>query len=565
MRFHAFSVFFSTFLLASFLHAQTVAMDRTSFGINDCRANNTDIVNVTITTPQQLTTSILQLWATSTASAPTTTGSTSSVCPPQPTGVMSQITASPIQNPATNPLVVTYQANVNQLMTSQICQMGGSSGSSGTMALCLYQNNASTLNLVAGTTYTYSTLIPTVSDITNIQETHGQIAFSVAANTSAATYTTCYGLSSGGDISGTNCPSPFVTQTDSQPNIVLQDLTDFKQYTFKVQLTDSSGDTGPWSDAHFATPGPVATPLQHLDLPTDPVSTSCQSTSSPSTLLSFIVVALALWRVRKQQNKQESHGHNSFFLLCLGFLFSTTALGDAGQISLGIQGSPYLPNIDGSRQAGGNPIDIPVYQRFFQTDPNNPTGPWQALMGIDLNVHLLDSVGTLQIGMSANYAYAAGAGRKLQADGSIDWGNSNGNVALHMLQLRPHLTYIYDQYIEDVPFAPFVRAGLVGAGYLWNYNGAPDTSGQADGQNPLGARFGYELAAGLYFLMDVLEPDAANGARSRGVYDHVYLRAEIAFMPINNFYSSGLDFSPIGLFGSPLPLLFTGALVIEFQ
>ena len=99
-------------------------------------------------------------------------------------------------------------------------------------------------------------------------------------------------------------------------------------------------------------------------------------------------------------------------------------------------------------------------------------------------------------------------------------------------------------------------------GYMFRYQGGIDR--EQGGVNPMGLIFGWEAAAGLMLVLDWMEPRVSKAARANNTYDHVYLKAEAAYMPINNFHQNGLNFSPAWP-KQDLPLMFTFGLVFEFK
>ena len=114
-----------------------------------------------------------------------------------------------------------------------------------------------------------------------------------------------------------------------------------------------------------------------------------------------------------------------------------------------------------------------------------------------------------------------------------------------------------------MPIAPYLRAAVIGNVYMFTLNGKLDSSGVGKENNPAGLRLGYEFAAGLLFLLDILEPQTAQSARFSGDYQHTYLKAEISYTNINGFSKPGMNFSPKGILGLNWPLMLTFGLVIE--
>jgi hypothetical protein len=230
-------------------------------------------------------------------------------------------------------------------------------------------------------------------------------------------------------------------------------------------------------------------------------------------------------------------------------------MADGGSWNLGLTGSPYKPNLDADKTL------FPTYKCLYRDS-------WLPLLGLEFDFHVYDPFGSIQLGFATAYSWANGNALDALAPGQTDCNTvtlSAVPVALHMFQLRPRLTYVFDRYVNDFPLVPYLRFGLVGTGYYFTYQGQADTFAQAKGRNPTGVRFGYEAAFGVMFSLDVIEPTVASRARASGVYNHTFLKAEIAYMPINDFGQPGLDFSNAGMFGLPAGFLGTLGLNIEFQ
>ena len=65
------------------------------------------------------------------------------------------------------------------------------------------------------------------------------------------------------------------------------------------------------------------------------------------------------------------------------------------------------------------------------------------------------------------------------------------------------------------------------------------------------------------FLLDVFEPKSAGQARGMGTFNHTYLKAEVAYAPLNNFGRGGPDLSSAWP-NKNLPLMLNFGLVLEF-
>ncbi|MES2504282.1 MAG: hypothetical protein V4534_05325 [Myxococcota bacterium] len=419
----------------------------------------------------------------------------------------------------------------------------GSQGkASGYATLCLYQNNA----IVVRAIYRYDTT-PNVISLENIAAGNERVRFTIKDDKNLQDdpgYQVCYTQADTGDglKASQDCSGFSKNDFKKTKDISISGLTNDKPYFFKAKVNTPSSQ---WTDPV----GPVVPVKSYgiggvYDGEGNPVSFSCAQTSNaPATwvLLLSLLGALRFFRSRKA------------VLLVLGFLFSTLALADAGQINFGIIGTPYRPNLDGSTKGDGSKIS-PFYKCMY----DNKLSP---LMGIEVDVHLNDDFGSLQLGMGADYAYFGGKALK-EVNGKPDCSSQAiDSVAMHTLHLRPQLTYVMDTWVDDFPLVPYVRVGLVAVGYMMRYQDGLD---KENGFKPLGVVFGWQAAAGLMLSMAFMEPSVAKAARANGVYRHVYLKAEAAYMPINNFYSKGLNFSPAWP-TEDFPLMLNFGLVFEFN
>jgi hypothetical protein len=233
---------------------------------------------------------------------------------------------------------------------------------------------------------------------------------------------------------------------------------------------------------------------------------------------------------------------------------STPSFADLGQLSLGIIAGPYKPNIDGSTKL--NPDGTLKSAGTIYRDAYGDK--WLPLVGLEADIHLMDYFGSLRLGLAAQYTYAGGIGFE-SSDPRIPTASAMSSSGLHLLHLKPIFTYVFDPYIDTVPLAPYIRGGVVAAGYYFTHRDKTIYNGF----QPAGVLFGWEAAAGLMLCLDWIEPDVAQRARGDDVYEHTFLKAEIAYMPIDNFGAPGLNLSPV-FWGTTAPLMLTFGLVIEF-
>ncbi len=455
--------------------------------------------------------------------------------PLTPSGTFIQVTG--ILGPDSSGLVTVPE--VALLSALGVC----STPNSGSGYLCLYQNNA----FVTKVQFKYDTSPSTLNGI-SLSAGNKQVTVTVddpksgTANYST-TYQVCYSTDKGSIdlIAGTttNCKEP---KENTSKTITVMDLNNFTPYYFIARVKGSSNQ--------WTTPAQSATPIntdgfaEVYNGAPNPLSWSCaQTSSSPGTWMLLLVLGIFLRRK-----------HRSARSLLLVLLLAPPVFADLGQINFSITGAPYKPNLDASTKPDGSRART-FYQSMFYDN-------LLPLMGVEVDVHLVDDFGSLQLGLGTSYTYAGGNALQVNPDGTLTNNRSSDSAGLHMLHLRPQLTYVLDPWVDYFPLVPYVRGGIVSVGYLFTYQGGIDK--EPGGKNPMGFMFGWEAAGGLMFALDWLEPSVSKSARANGVYDHIYLKAEAAYMPINNFYQNGLDFSSAWP-TSNIPLLLTFGLVFEFK
>lgn len=427
-------------------------------------------------------------------------------------------------------------------------------------AICIYSNDSGPWKAI----FHYDVSPKTLNGI-SLSEGNKRITVTISdpnigTSNYSPTYEVCFSKNAtiiDGVIAGTtaSCPSDGL-RTSTSTSIVVSGLENGPDntYTFTARV---QGSANKWTASKAAFPietdGFGEIYAKQGGAP-NPLSFSCTQTSaSPATWMLFLLLGLLLRRktphpISLKRNLPLPQGERGFILATLLFI-AIPANADLGQINFGIVGSTYKPALDLSTKPDGSQI-AGFYGNMF-SDKLLP------LMGVEVDVHLLDDFGSLQVGLGLAYAYAGG-----NAIAVSTGARSNDPAGLHMLHLKPQLTYILDPWVDIVPLAPYVRAGIVTMGYMFTYQGSIDR--EAGGANPMGFMFGYEAAAGLMLALDWLEPSVSKQASANGVYDHIYLKAEAAYMPINNFGRNGLNFSPA--WPTPnFPMMLTFGLVFEFK
>ncbi len=428
------------------------------------------------------------------------------------------------------------------------------------LRICVYGNSG---NAVATSTYKYDTTPAGVSFSLSTQ--NGRVVVNASDNKSKNDYLVCYAEDNATEttadtakaglaaLSGTTCGS-YNPKTGSSP-IKIQGLTNGKKYYFNVALNPNSGSTSQFAGVQDATPVQSFSFTEAYDGAGNPVSWNCsQSNVPPVGGLLVLMLLLVLSCQRKLASRTGFRVKPGMTVVAV-ILLSGSAFADLGQVNLGFLGSPYRPALDLSTKPDGSQITTPFYKCMYE-DKLSP------LMGLEVDVHLLDGFGSLQLGMGAQYTFVNGSAL-LSKDGCD---RSTDSVRLHMLHLRPQLTYVLDPWVDYFPLVPYLRVGLVGVGYVFQYQDGWDQENKGGPGKNMGMVFGWSAAAGLMLSLKFLEPGAAARAVSNGVYDNIYLKAEAAYMPINNFYSQGLNFSPAWpQANKSFPIFLNFGLVFEFN
>ncbi len=427
--------------------------------------------------------------------------------------------------PAANSLAATIQYTISTTAPTNLTNAGGSSAPSGPPnATAVAGDGQVTINI-------------TLTGGATAPSNGYDICF-----TAVAPGTTPASAQAALVADGTCTASPHVLRSgQTGTSIVITGLTNATQYAFLIGVSGGEPFTNTNSTFVAATPVAQITPLGEYAGPANPLSFSCNSSRSPSALGLLLFLGGGLFFIRRRKPGSSS------VLFIAALAISPLAHADLGQWNVGLMAGPYKPNID----AGQNPQ---IYKDFF----GNSLVPMFALTA---DAHLDDTYGSVQLGFALSYALATGNSKPANNVQST----TTSSVGLHMFQLRPRVSYVFDPYIDTVPLAPYVRVGLIGAGYVFTFQGGLDTKGEnkSPAQNPIGFRFGFEATGGVMLALDWLEPSTARLARASGAFDHAFLTAEVSYMTINTFGQPGFDFSPTGFFGSA-PLTMNFGLAIEF-
>lgn len=451
------------------------------------------------------------------------------------------------------------------LPKSKACPEDKNGGSSGYAKLCIYSGTSGEGHLVGEVPYSYDTRGIEFDNITNESAFNGTIQFTAnTKNTSKSikNVIVCFGEANlQPPINNEGCPGTWTERSFPDPKVKLTDLKDDTKYLVVVRLEDENGNKSPWSRQYEFTPAFAYMPLNAYNGAGGQLMWSCQNTQSSWYYLLPLFLFLLLLRIKKPKVN-----HTPLLLLALLIIaIPKEANAHVGQVSIGLLGSMYRPDLD-SEMIQSRSV-FPIYKCFFRKHPDALAGPIRPLLGAEFDVNLWDGFGSLQLGLGLGYSWVHGHGLGRNDSGEPDCNNSimEAPISLHMYQLRPQLTYVFDPFADVFPFVPYIRGALIAHGYSFRSGGekAPNAEHGDILLKPNGFRFGWQAAAGLMLRLDFLEPGAVRSAHGSGFFEHVALKAELSYTKITSFGRPGFNFSPKDVMGSRLPLMWTFGLVFN--
>ena len=162
-------------------------------------------------------------------------------------------------------------------------------------------------------------------------------------------------------------------------------------------------------------------------------------------------------------------------------------------------------------------------------DPSLTSEPYRDTFGIRgmllfevaYEHYLWQDVGAVGLGLSAGYAEKYGSAI-VAADPTEP---TSERTALQVFPLRLQVVYNFDYPALNwsIPLVPYVRGGIAFVPWRITKGGAIERFGDARGA---GAKWGVSGAAGLAFLLDVLEPRFAADFDADVGVNHTYLFGE---------------------------------------
>ncbi len=422
-----------------------------------------------------------------------------------------------------------------------------------------------------------------------------------------------------GGVIDTSCGAVVSLTEVSQSSLTVSGLTNDVDYEFRVALVDNFDNQGPFSAFVTATPDPGFTPGSTYNgdpnpLSVKPPSGGCdpglaaeeadacgQTESEPGfpVLRVFGAAMLAAMLIRRRRRRS-----SAALLGLLVFGLAGSAAAYPGQVTASFKVGPYIPSIDLEEHGGTNttgtngPYIYPVYRCFFQTSESFPPRGILPMPEIDVDFHLFDLFGSLELGVGVAGMQARGKAfantpenAALVSDGRCGVPGDN-DVEFSLLLIKPRLSYRFDVLHDylGIPLVPYGRGALIGAGYAfsrdgkWDQNPLPaGASANAGGhRNPLGARLGFEGALGLQVgvnwvdlvhmwtlsthLRSILRTGKLPKARPKSRVGNIYFFLEAVYSEIDTFRQPGIKLGPRDpFFGGTLPYTINGGFTVELN
>ncbi|PTL77521.1 MXAN_2562 family outer membrane beta-barrel protein [Vitiosangium sp. GDMCC 1.1324] len=162
----------------------------------------------------------------------------------------------------------------------------------------------------------------------------------------------------------------------------------------------------------------------------------------------------------------------------------------------------------------------------------------------ELQRFFYQGIGTAGVSLSLGYAEKYGAAQLPESEGG---GPSPERTGLHVLPIRVRGVYRFDYpaFQWGIPLVPYVKPGLVYMPWWITKGGNIENFVDQNGvtRKGRGGKLGWEVTAGVSFLLDILEPRLARDFDSDLGVNHSYLFAEYTYAKVNNFGGKGFNLS----------------------
>jgi hypothetical protein len=189
---------------------------------------------------------------------------------------------------------------------------------------------------------------------------------------------------------------------------------------------------------------------------------------------------------------------------------------------------PYRPDVDSEFDQNGKQLRSP-YKQFFGDSR-------RLLSQAEFDWQLIHPGGSLGMGVGIGYFSVTGTSPLGNGTGLLSGDTSNFRVVPLSLSVIYRFEYFLDA--RSIPFVPFGKAGLDWA-YWQITDGNGEIAHDAMGNAGRGGTFGWHASAGLAFVLDWLDPEAARDFDADLGVNHTALTFEYTHADISGLGQSG--------------------------
>ncbi len=201
---------------------------------------------------------------------------------------------------------------------------------------------------------------------------------------------------------------------------------------------------------------------------------------------------------------------------------------------LEVNGGQSRPAVDSAFGALGVPNDQRPYQSIFGSKRM-----W--FFEAELDWELFQQFGSLSLGLAGGFATVYGHGL-LASDPTRKTFSPDG-TSLNTIPVRALAVYRFDWAYQKfgIPLIPFGKVGIAET-FWWATNGSGSVP-SFNGGHASGGKSGYELAAGIAFALNWLDPTLARDLDRDSGINGAYLTAQYVKLTADNFGKPGLNLS----------------------
>lgn len=186
------------------------------------------------------------------------------------------------------------------------------------------------------------------------------------------------------------------------------------------------------------------------------------------------------------------------------------------------------------------------FRPAVDSEPGLSSKPYQDIYGsnkmwlfeAELDWEILKELGSLSVGLAAGFGTVYGRGL-FASDGS----RSPDGTTLNTVPIRLLAVYRFDWLYRKVgiPLVPFGKVGI--AETIWWATNGSGSIVKFQGGKASGGKLGYELAAGLSFSLNWLDPSLARELDLDSGINGFYLTAQYLKLTADNFGKQGINLS----------------------